>query len=160
MTSISFPEAIAFCVWLSKRCGQHYCLPTSAQWATAAGRQIVENQIDIAYLQRDARAQGLYNCSNKQLDGITRLPWVLGSPMSMAATTCMDLSGSGVTLWTQREVIGAYPSSAEGDMPWPVVVRGSPQGREFPIYDLLGVEMAPMKNHPKLGFRILLRPTV
>lgn len=37
MTGISFEDARAYCTWLSKRTGDTYRLPTSAEWEVAAG---------------------------------------------------------------------------------------------------------------------------
>ncbi len=158
MTGVSFPEANAFCSWLSNECGQHYCLPTSAEWVAAAGMQILKQEAYALNRQRDALPPGSLKKSTERSDGVFLSPVGFGEPNEHGCYDIYGLTWEWCDTWAAGEAIESPPSSAKGEMPWPVVVRGSPQGREVSIYDLLGVEMAPMQSHPKLGFRIQLRP--
>lgn len=106
MTEVSWEDAMAYCRWLSRTTGRHFCLPTEAQWEKAASGRI-----------KSADNESLYPWSNKPPDrclcnienwfrGTT--PVGMFSPQGDSAYGCADMAGNILEWCWDRYCEGYY----------------------------------------------------
>jgi len=106
VTMVSYEDAIAFCVWLSKRDGKNYRLPTEAEWeyACRAGSTDVYH---FPIKSRDSYCWSLWNTKRtvcpRPVGTRQPNPWGLFDMGGNAREWCLDWYGDKAYLLSQKE---------------------------------------------------------
>lgn len=115
MTSVSWHDATAYCVWLSEQTGRRYTLPSEAQWEKAAssagsGERGAGSERKRRYPWGDEWADGRCNA------GSTGTTAVTAHPDGASAYGVEDLLGN-VQEWT-RSLWGSQVTPPEFGYPY------------------------------------------
>ena len=106
VTDISWPDAVAYCEWLSQRLGKHFRLPSEAEWEKAARRTPTPpppNSTNLGEAAEGRRGARVYpwgdaweasKCNTKESRIGDTTPVGQFSPQSDSPTGCADMAGN------------------------------------------------------------------
>ncbi|MBM7488125.1 SUMF1/EgtB/PvdO family nonheme iron enzyme [Bradyrhizobium canariense] len=161
MTDVFFPEAVAFCNWLSKRFSGKFMLPTADQWLDAAGfPRLVQELISSSKSAIDIRQIRVLEGGNPGVRWSPKemTPIGLTPPNQNGANDMLGCVWEWCDTWVMPENVNGAPSMTDGRLTAPIALRGSPHSGASTMYDVLGAQLAMAQSSSRAGFRVLHFP--
>lgn len=158
-TNLSWPDAVAFCRWLSAESGHLVRLPTEAEWEKAA-RGVDGRPYPWGHLSPSSE-----RCNFNNIIGNTT-PVGAYAPQGNSPYGCADMAGNVWEWCSTRQQEPAYPFSVQDEwtaaylaQPGERIVRGGAWDDDAPLIGC-GVRRwhAPEVRLFYLGFRVVVEP--